>query len=334
MCKVSVLMPVYNAEKYLAEAINSIISQTFRDWELLIINDGSTDSSLSIINGFSDSRVRVINNESNIGLIKTLNKGIGLCNGQYIARMDADDISMPNRLALQVNFLDGNEDYILCGTNADVIDSDGKITGKIVNPSKSTFLQISLLFTNPFIHPSMMIRRNILTVNFFDENAIHVEDYELWTRLASQGQIANLELPLLQYRWHETNVSVKHSAMQETAKNKIISKQLAKLDICPTEQELYWHRATFQIYSLGKEISIQNRNIFTEVNNWFSTLKKQNRKLNLYPQADFEAFLWSRWIVLSVSQKKVIKACFPKFITFSLRTIIKVLQLLIYLRKK
>ncbi len=334
MCKVSVLMPVYNAEKYLAEAINSIISQTFRDWELLIINDGSTDSSLSIINSFTDSRIRVINNETNLGLIKTLNKGIGLCKGQYIARMDADDISMPNRLALQVDFMDRNEDYILCGTNADVINSDGKITGKIVNPTKNILLQISLLFTNPFIHPSMMIRRDILMANFFDENAIHVEDYELWTRLADQGQVANLELPLLQYRWHETNVSVKHSEIQEAAKNKIISKQLAKLDICPTEQELYWHRTTFQIYSLGKETSTQNQNIFEEVNNWFSTLKKQNRKLSLYPQADFEAFLWSRWIVLSVSQKKVIKVCFPKFITFSLRTIIKVLQLLIYLRKK
>lgn len=334
MCKVSVLMPVYNAEKYLAEAINSIISQTYRDWELVIINDGSTDSSLSIINSFSDSRIKVINNETNLGLIKTLNKGIGLCNGEYIARMDADDISMPNRLALQVDFLDSNEEYILCGTNADVIDSHGKITGKIINPTKNILLQISLLFTNPFIHPSMMICRDILTVNFFDENAIYVEDYELWTRLADLGQIANLELPLLQYRWHETNVSVKHSEIQEATKNKIISSQLAKLDISPTEQELYWHRATFKIYSLGKETSIRDQNIFEEVNNWFSKLKTQNLKLSLYPHADFEAFLWSRWIVLSISQKKVVKACFPQFITFYPRTIIKVLQLLIYLRKK
>lgn len=334
MCKVSVLMPVYNAEKYLAEAIDSIISQTFLDWELVIINDGSTDSSLSIINRFTDSRIRLINNETNLGLIKTLNKGIELCRGQYIARMDADDISFPNRFASQVNFMDKNKEYILCGTNAEVIDSEGKETGKVINPTKNTLLQISLLFTNPFIHPSMMICKDVLSNNFLDEKALHVEDYELWTRLAEQGKIANLELPLLKYRWHGTNVSVKHSEIQEVAKNKIISHQLTKLGIKPTEEELYWHRATFQLYSLGKEIPIENQNISNEICNWFSKLTKQNKKLQVYPQADFEAFLWSRWIVLAIAQKKVGRALCPKFLAPMPSTVIKVLQLLIYLRKK
>lgn len=334
MCKVSVLMPVFNAEKYLAEAIDSIISQSFEDWELVIINDGSTDSSLSIIETYVDKRIRLINNPQNIGLIKTLNNGINLCHGEYIARMDADDISHPERLQQQVNFLEQNNNHILCGTNATVINNKGECTGKIVNPSDNIYLQINLLFTNPFIHPSVMLRKSALVNTLFNEKAIHIEDYELWTRLAQTGQVANLRQALLQYRWHDTNVSVEHAQTQEIAKNEIIRSQLLKFGIEATPKQLQLHRLTFQLYNLGNKTINPLEDPFSEVNDWFALLKKQNRLLKVYPTTSFEAFLWSRWIVLCISQKKHWKALKPDFITLSPSIIIEILQLILYLRKK
>lgn len=334
MCKVSVLMPVFNAEKYLAEAIDSIISQTWEDWELVIINDGSTDSSLSIVESYTDKRILLINNELNLGLIKTLNKGIELCKGEYIARMDADDVAHPERLQKQVSFLDQNRNHILCGTNAQIINNKGEIVGKIMNPTSNTLLQISLLFTNPFIHPSMMIRKSAFKDNLFDEKALHVEDFELWTRLASKGKIANLEQALLKYRWHDTNVSIKHANIQERAKNEIIKGQLLKLDIKATEEELYLHRLTFQLYNFGTKKVDSHLNTSTEVSNWFAKLKQQNNFHKIHPQTTFDAFLWSRWIVLCFHQKKYWTAIKPQFITLSTSIIYQTFLLILYLRKK
>lgn len=333
MCKVSVLMPVYNAEKYLAEAIDSIISQTFKDWELLIINDGSTDSSKSIIETYTDARIHYIENDTNLGLIETLNKGIQLCKGEYIARMDSDDVALPERLALQVQFMDNNHDYVLCGTNAIVIDSAGQATGKVVNPSNNTFLQISLLFTNPFIHPSIIMRKKALANNLFDKKWIYVEDFELWTRLANRGKVANLEQTLLKYRWHNSNVSNIYSEIQEDFKNRIIKQQLEKLDIKASDQDIALHRLTFKLYSLGQknEIGVDQ---YEKIGDWFRKLKEQNRSKLIYPLSEFDAFLWSRWIVLCISQGTIWKALFPRFISFSPAVIYRTLQLIAYLRKK
>lgn len=334
MCKVSVLIPVFNAEKYLAEAIDSIISQTWEDWELVIINDGSTDSSLSIIESYTDKRIRLINNELNLGLIKTLNKGIELCKGEYVARMDADDVAHPERLQKQVSFLDQNHNHILCGTNADIINNKGEIVGKIMNPTSNTLLQISLLFTNPFIHPSMMIRKSAFKESLFDEKALHVEDFELWTRLATKGKIANLEQALLKYRWHDSNVSIKHANIQERAKNEIIKRQLLKLDIKATEEELSLHRLTFQLYNFGTKKVDRHLNTSTEVSNWFAKLKQQNNFHKIYPQTTFDSFLWSRWIVLCFHQRKYWTAIKPQFITLSSSIIYQTFLLILYLRKK
>lgn len=334
MCKISVLMPVHNAEKYLAEAIGSIIQQTYSDWELVIINDGSTDSSKKIIQSFNDPRIKYHLNEHNLGLIKTLNRGIDLCQGEYIARMDSDDIAHPNRLHEQLKVMEANPELILCGTNAVVIDEIGNETGKIINPSNDAMLQISLLFTNPFIHPSTMIRRDKLEEDRFDPEAIHVEDFDLWTKLASKGHLANINQPLLKYRWHKTNVSVKYSEFQEGMKDKIIRQQIVnQLDINPTQRELKAHRLTFNLYKYGErlEISADKANNITT---WFKKLSERNRKLRRYPQADFDAFLWSRWIVLCISLKKKTKIFFPDFIKVKPTTILKTLKLAIYLSRK
>lgn len=335
MCKVSVLMPVYNAEKYLAEAIDSIICQTFVDWELLIINDGSTDSSKSIIETYPDTRIRYVENEKNLGLIETLNKGIQLCRGEYIARMDSDDIATPDRLEKQALFMDKHLEYVMCGSNATVIDDNGKITGRIINPSSNVLLQISLLFTNPFVHPSMMVRKEVLENDSFDSKWLHIEDFELWTRLASKGKIANLEESLLKYRWHNSNISTKYADIQEQSKNEIIKHQLEKLNIQASDKDLELHRLTFRLYSLGCKKSKLPPSRYKDVSRWFARLRRQNRKMKYFPQEDFEAYLWSRWIVLCISQREILRMGFiHNFASHTIPVVFKMLKLIAYLIKK
>ncbi|MFV0417762.1 MAG: glycosyltransferase family 2 protein [Dysgonomonas sp.] len=333
MPKVSVLMPVFNAGQYLAQAIDSILSQTFKDWELILINDGSTDNSEAIIGRYDDERIYYIKNEANLGLIKTLNKGIDYCHGEYIARMDADDISHPDRFRLQVSFLDKHPVHVMCGTDATVIDNEGNQTGKIRNLADNDYLQVNLLFSPPLIHPSVMIRGEMLQHNRYDESYKHVEDYELWTRIAKLGKIANISKELLKYRWHNSNVSVLNNEVQEELKDKVIANQLEALGIQPTKEELYYHEITFKLYQLGNKQDIKEAST-TDISIWFSRLLQHNKIKEVYKQSNLTAYLWSRWIVLCVSQKKYGKALFPGFKTFDPLVLAKLLKLILFLRKK
>lgn len=333
MPKVSILMPVYNAEQYLAQAIESIITQSLTDWELILVNDGSTDGSESIIKRYKDNRIYYLKNKENIGLIKTLNLGIDYCSGEYIARMDADDMSFCDRLEHQVDFLDKHPSHIMCGTNALVINNYDDVTGRIRNLPDNDLLQINLLFSVPFIHPSMMIRREILVNNRYDEAYKHVEDYELWCRIARQGLIANLKKELFLYRWHDSNVSVLNADVQSKLKDKIILDGLSQLDIYPTEEELYCHKITFQLYALGKKqhISIDQ---FDNIASWFTKLIYQNSIKSKYKPADLIAFLWGRWAVLCISQKRFSKLFFPKFASCNPLVLIKTVRLICFLSRK
>lgn len=332
MPKVSILMPVYNAGQYLSQAIDSIRSQSFKDWELILVNDGSTDDSEAIICSYNDNRIYYAKNPVNLGLIKTLNKGIDLCGGEYIARMDADDISLTERLRIQANFLDTHPGYLMCGTNASVINNKGERTGKIRNLQDNDFLQINLLFSPPFIHPTVMIRREVLEKNRYDEAYKHVEDYELWCRIAKQGKIANLKDELFAYRWHDSNVSVLNNEIQDRLKDKIISDELGSLDIVPAGQELYCHKVTFRLYSMGnrQEVSVSQLN---DVSAWFSKLIRKNGETGRYNGDDLIAFLWARWIVLCISQKKYMKMI-PPFTSLKPSVFIKLLKLILFLKNK
>ncbi len=333
MPKVSVLMPVYNAERFLAQAIDSILAQDFTDWELILINDGSTDASENIIAQYEDDRIYYIKNSKNLGLIKTLNTGIELCAGKYIARMDADDISHPARFRRQTAFMDKHPDYLMCGTDAYVIDNENRRTGKIKNLATNNLLQINLLFSPPFIHPSVMIRRDVLAENKYDENYKHVEDFELWCRIAKLGKVANLNRELLEYRWHDSNVSVLNSEVQDKLKDQIIKEQLLDLGLSPNEEELNCHKITFNLFHLGKEQPVSVGK-FDAISDWFSTLLKHNRIEKKYSQTDFMAFLWARWIVLCISQKKYSLMFFPAFSSFRLRTLFVLLKLVLFLKSK
>lgn len=225
---VSIVMPVYNGEKFLKEAITSILNQTYSNFEFIIINDGSIDNSEEIILSFTDSRIVYVKNPENYKLIKTLNIGFSMAKGKYIARMDADDVSHPERLHKQVQFLDVNEYYGLIGTGVNLL--NGEIKTQMLYHTDHESLKFALAFYCPFIHPSVMIRKSVLEGMdvVFDNQYLHAEDYELWTRLVFKTKMANISEYLFDYRIHEAQISSQYSDFQTDLATKIRRKYLSE----------------------------------------------------------------------------------------------------------
>ena len=184
---VTIIMPVYNAELYLRDAIESVLAQSYKKFIFMIINDGSTDQSETIILEYKDERIQYISNEENLGIVKTLNKGIALSHTKYISRMDADDICDPKRLERQISVMEKDSQITLLGTWAELIDEKGKAVGKLTPYTDDKSIRTALLFSNIFVHSSVMIRRCILEKNHwkYEENHKAVEDYGLWTKISN-----------------------------------------------------------------------------------------------------------------------------------------------------
>ncbi|RLD62356.1 MAG: glycosyltransferase family 2 protein [Bacteroidetes bacterium] len=213
MTKVSIIMAAYNAEKYITQSIESLINQTYTDFELILIDDGSTDETKNIINHFSDNDDRIIPvfNEKNLGLTKNLNKGIALSNGEFIARMDADDISYLTRLEKQVEFLKNNPGIDLVGTASIDIDKNGMELNKRIVPETHQQIVNLLPKANPISHPTVMFRKKSFSkVNFYNVEYKTTQDYELWFRAIGAGlKFYNLQEILLQYRMDDTYIKRK-----------------------------------------------------------------------------------------------------------------------------
>ncbi len=214
---ISIILPVYNAEPYLRQSIDSIIDQTFPDFELIIINDGSTDKSLNIINSYNDSRIKVVS-RSNKGLIDTLNEGISIARGKYIARQDADDYSAPNRLEKQLYYLENNNNIDIVGSFATVIDENDQRIRTLFAPRTHEQIISFLPLGTTFIHGSVLFRNSGIS---YDKNYKHAEDYELWTRILSKGQGANIAENLYFYRDHGNNISHQYAKIQSQTAAKI-----------------------------------------------------------------------------------------------------------------
>ncbi len=206
MPKISVIMSVYNGEKYLEESIQSILNQSFRDFEFIIVDDGSSDRTLEILKDYTekDSRVKIITNEKNIGLTKSLNKAIKIAQGKYIARQDADDISLPQRLEKQIEFLEKNPEIKILGTFGYRIDKHGKILKREIVPVSFSEVKKTLIKRNPFIHTSVIMTRELSSYN---ENFKVSQDYELWFRILRIAKGENLPLFLVKKRYRTEMIS-------------------------------------------------------------------------------------------------------------------------------
>jgi len=208
--RISIVMPVYNAEKFLEQAITSILTQTLSNFEFIIIDDASTDSSSKIILKIReyDPRILILRNEHNMGTSVSLNKGIARARGEYIARMDADDISFPERLEMQTEFLDKHRDIGVLGTAAQIIDEDKKRGVVYHMPCEHHLIAWEMLFRCPFIHPSIMMRRSLVEqAGGYNEKISAAQDFDLWERLRFSTRFANLEEVYILLRKHRNSIS-------------------------------------------------------------------------------------------------------------------------------
>ncbi|WP_313269226.1 glycosyltransferase [Sphingobacterium sp.] len=204
---VTVFMAAYNASKYIEVAVKSILNQTYQDFELLIVNDGSTDDTSEILKSFKDERIRIINNVENKGLTYTRNIALKEARGQFIAIMDSDDMSYPNRLAIQIDAFNDKPHLALYGGQAKMIDENQKEIGFIEeSETNPDLLKVKLLFHNTFVHSSVMIRTSIFR-EFGGYQEPFAEDYDLFLRIAQKYAVGNSSEFFVAYRWHGSNIS-------------------------------------------------------------------------------------------------------------------------------
>ena len=217
MVKVSVVLPVYNCENFIRQSMDSILEQTFQNFEILVMNDGSTDRSKEIVCSYHDSRIRFIDGQINKGLTVVLNQGLKLAEGEFVARQDGDDFSIPHRLEVQVDYLEKHPEVVLLGSQAWVVDKDNRFKGVILDkPIGMLGIRWDLLFDNSFLHSTVMFRRQAILekLNGYDENYSFCEDYELWSRVAKENNVQNLPQRLIKYRRHPDSHS--QSSPQKT----------------------------------------------------------------------------------------------------------------------
>lgn len=230
--KLTVLMSVFNNENTVRRAVKSILEQSFKDFVFLIIDDSSTDNSLNIIRSFNDRRIRVISNKNNIGLTRSLNTGLKLSSGKYIARLDADDISLPKRLEKQIDFLEKNPDFVLCGTGYHIIDKEGNIIKDIVYDTYSEKLYYDLNFQNIIAHSSVVFKKKeILSSGGYSIKYRYSQDFDLWQRLTRIGKAWIMPEILMKWNDSKDNISSKNSDQQNKAALEIFKDNLKRLGI-------------------------------------------------------------------------------------------------------
>jgi glycosyltransferase involved in cell wall biosynthesis len=208
--KISVLMSAYNSDKYIDKTINSILTQSYKNFEFIIVDDGSTDNTLDILKKYSkqDKKIKLIINNKNLGLTKSLNKALKLSKSKYIARIDADDLSLENRLQKQFDYLEENKDIAACGTQGIYIDENNKELGKKLLPTSYKNIKNKLIFNNQFIHSSLFIRKSVLDkVGVYNEKFRTSQDYELMLRIAEKNKVTNLDIALVKWRVHNNSIS-------------------------------------------------------------------------------------------------------------------------------
>lgn len=282
-------MAAYNVGDYITESIQSILDQTFKDFELLIVNDGSTDQTVDLVNRFKDSRIRLFNNDRNRGLTYTRNVAIKEAQGEYIAILDSDDIALPNRLELQYNFFQKYPGFALCGGHGTVIDKTGQHVedSRFIVPIGADKIKMTLLFQNTYINSTVMYKSAVLReLNGYQDYA-PAEDYELFTRISDIYPVNNLDAVLVKYRIHDANTSIVQSERGRKNVFRIKQKQLEYLQIEPDET------TSTAFFSLLE--GDYSANTFTDYLSLFSRLKKANKSLKKYPEIPFEKKLFDYW---------------------------------------
>ena len=319
---VSVVMSVYNAEKYLDAAIRSILEQTYNNFEFIIINDGSNDRSLEIIKKYKneDDRIVLISRE-NRGLISSLNEGIVKARGEYIVRMDADDISLPFRIEKQLQVMEHEKDIVVCGSWINIF-------GENINEKVARYfeydkqIKANLLVSCCFAHPSVMIRKDAFTNNniLYDERFKNAEDYYLWTQLAKVGKFYNIPEILLKYRFLETSItrlSDKDCSKRYNVLKDIFKEALKAVDLNISEEDMKKH------FIISDNARIKNNKIeLKRIKNYFDRILKASENKKVVDLTTLKQVLGRRWLYNFICHKDI-SAMFCSYFWFGVSSVLK-----------
>jgi len=283
---VSVVMASYNEEAFIGEAIDSVLHQSFDDFEFIIINDGSTDKTESIILSYTDKRIKYIKNDTNIKLIASLNKGLTLAQGKYIARMDADDICELNRFQKQVEFMEANPEIGISGAQLSLF---GKETGFMNYPLTHEEIKLRLFVTSSFGNNVVIFRRDIMEKNqlYFPKGYIHAEDFKCWTNWVLLTKTANLDVDLVRYRSHQNSVSFKNRTLQRETRNRIRAEYVCS------------------IFDLGNHSEVANivtGKISLKKVRAISTILKLNLEKKIFENEKLKEILFELWYLDSLEE--------------------------------
>ena len=306
---VSIIMPVYNVEAFLEEAVESARAQSWQHWELILINDGSTDRTAEICRSFSDTRIRYVENDNNMGVLRTRNRALEFANGDYIAWLDADDVAAPDKLEKQVAFLEANPDYVMCGTRHVDIGPKGELIRKWLFPTSDQDIRSFLLLANCFCNSSTLVRGHLMRELRFSENFELAEDYDLWYRCSLRGKMANLPEFLTRYRVHGNNISItKREKMFDIVKE-LANRILTDLGIAFTEEELQLHN---RLISFDGAFFAEKARL-DALEAWILKLYNHLITKKTYNNLLLFALLAERWQVMCMQNRRFGRVLFNRF---------------------
>jgi glycosyltransferase involved in cell wall biosynthesis len=315
---VSVVMPAFNSEKWIGEAVDSILSQTLRDLELIVVDDASTDSTAEVVLGVQDSRIKLIRSERNAGSATARNRAIEAARGEFVALMDSDDVALPHWLERQVDFLKRNPD---CGLRGAWVSAFGARDGIWSPYEHHNHIKADLLFRCGMNQNTVVFRRepmNKLNLKYNAEFDI-VQDYELWTRCIDHLKFSNSQEVLVKYRIHENNVSVRKKDKSLTIAQRIRQRQINKIGISPTKQEMEIHRVLGEYGPSGP----RNRGFdIASLENWLIKLKNSNSKSGYLSDSALGILLYEYWRRCCKSDSKLMGASVLKFFTSKITSVV------------
>jgi hypothetical protein len=287
--RVSVVMPVYRVERYVGASVRSVLQQSWRDFELVVVDDASPDRSIDIVRAFDDPRIRIVRHERNLGLSAARNTGLDAARADCVALLDSDDVAPPHRLARQLRLLEAQPRLVGCGAAMRRMDADGRLGRRHTPPSDPELLRATLLFHNTFFVSSLLMRTRVARAVRYRTDFRMAEDYEFNTRAASIGPIANLPDVLLHYRVHGHSLTATQPARMAECVQRVCAAQLQALGVTPLPRDATLH------HHVGHLDGAPSLPLLDDAHAWLLMLQQRNRAARVYDAAAFERVLSMRW---------------------------------------
>lgn len=312
----SIVMPVYNRENYIRDAVESILNQTFHDFEFIIINDGSEDNTCAIIESYPDERIKLYHNDRNRGIVYSRNHGLQRASGKYVGMFDSDDIALPDKFERQIQFLESHPDTAMVGAWVKWIDDEGKPTGKGWKlTAKPEEIPSLMVFRNYFVQSTVVIRREAIPEGGYSEGFDIVEDSKMWFDVARKHKVANIQDYLLLYRMHDGNIS----DMSDTHRKhslKLIAYILQTIDIQASEEELERHLA------LKNSEKVRTLQDLIANEKWLLKLRAANEKTGTFDRKIFRKTVFNRWLKVLYKSRSLPLHAFLRFVLSPLTRLI------------